>query len=189
MRPTAAWVGGLLLAASTLNAQPRAPRFGLDRAPRAERSFDLEVQDGDVKDVLRMMARAGGVDVVVSERVQGKVNLRFSGARWADAMAAVLQSQGLGAELEGTLLYVDTLAHMKLEAEARAARLAATEALVPLTTRIFVINYARAAELAPRVKALLSERGQVQVDERTNTLIVTDIATRTTRVGALVQSK
>jgi type IV pilus assembly protein PilQ len=112
----------------------------------------------------------------MGETVTGRVTVHLEDARWADAMAAVLQSQGLGADLEGTVLFVDTLEQLARASADRRARADATAALAPLVTRLIPVHHARAAELAPLVKASLSPRGSVRVDERTNTLIVTDIA-------------
>ena len=163
-------------------------RSGLERAPRAFAKVSLKVKDADLRDVLGVLASEGGLDLVVGEGVQGRVTLSLRNARWPDAMASVLQAHGLGFELDGSVLWVDTLGALAQSAQLRAARREAKMELEPLATRIIPVSHARASELAALVRSFLSPRGSVTVDVRTNSLIVTDVAERVARVETLVGS-
>lgn len=174
----------LLLSSGPAAGGPQRP--GLERAPRADAKVSLKVKDADLRDVLGALASEGGLDLVVGEAVQGRVSLSLRDARWPDAMMSVLQAHGLGYELEGTVLWVDTLEALAQNTRLRAARRAGRVELEPLATRIIPVSHARASELAALVRSFLSPRGSVSVDVRTNTLIVTDVAERVARVGTLV---
>src|SRR5262249_19692539 len=93
---------------------------------------------------------------------------------WTDALDAVLASLGLGMERMGTVVRVAPLKVLEEEAKTRAAVKKARADVAPLVTRIIPVNYARAEDLLPHVKALLSPRGSASYDARTNVLIVTD---------------
>lgn len=147
-------------------------------APRAAESkrITLDVVRADIHDVLRILAEKGGLNVVVSDEVQGKVTLKLLNVPWREALDTVLASHGLGQELRGNILRVAPLKRLTEEAEARVRLKQAREEAAPLHTYFIPVNYARAADLLPQVQTQLSPRGKASVDARTNTLIVTDVA-------------
>ena len=143
----------------------------------AEKRITLEVQKADISSVLRVFAELMHVNLVVADDVQGQVTLSLRNVRVSDAFATVLQAKGLGYEKDGKNIYrVAPMAALAHEAQARAKLADAKLQSARLETRFIPVNYADAAELAPQVKALLSPRGTVSVDKRTNTLIIRDIA-------------
>jgi type IV pilus assembly protein PilQ len=145
-------------------------------APRAEpKRITLDVVRADIHDVLRLLADKGGLNVVVSDEVQGKVTLKLRDVPWRQALETVLASQRLGLELQGNVLRVAPLKRLAEEAETRAKLKQAREQVAPLHTYLIPVNYAQASQLLPHVKAQLSPRGTASVDARTNTLIVTDV--------------
>lgn len=168
---------GALAATATAEAAPRKP------VPK----IDLDVRDADVHDVLRLIAEVGRVNLVVADGVSGRVTLKLRAVPWTDALAVVLRTHGLGSEREGGVLLVDTLDNLARTERARADRRAATEALAPLVTVMIPLSYARASEIAPLVAAMLTERGRVTVDARTNVLIVTEVAERAEAVRERVR--
>lgn len=144
--------------------------------PRYEaKRITLDVVRADIHDVLRILAEKGGLNVVVSDEVQGKVTLRLRNVPWRQVLDTVLATNGLGHELRGNVLRVAPLKKLAEEAEARAKLKQSREDTAPLQTYIIPVNYAVASDLLPHVKAQLSPRGTVSVDARTNTLIVTDV--------------
>ncbi len=144
--------------------------------PRAEsKRITLDVVRADIHDVLRMLAEKGGLNLVVSDEVQGKVTLKLRDVPWRQALETVLASNGLGQELHGNVLRVAPLKRLTEEAESRAKLKQAREELAPLHTWFIPVSYAQAAELLPKVQAQLSPRGKASVDARTNTLIITDV--------------
>jgi type II secretory pathway component HofQ len=153
---------GALLAASPALAGP-------------VKRISLDVQNADIHALLRLFAAVSHRNFVVGEEVQGKVTLTLRNVRWEDALDAVLASRGLGMEKRGEIIRVAPLARLDEEAQVRARIRQARQDEAPLVTHFIPVNYARADQLAIQVKSMLSPRGRVAVDERTNTLIVTDV--------------
>jgi type II secretory pathway component HofQ len=135
----------------------------------------LDVVKADVHSVLRLLAEVGRVNLVVADEVQGTVTLRLRDVPWTQALEVVLASRGLGQERLGNVLRVAPLKQLEEEARTRAQLAQSREQVAPLRTWFIPVNYAKAADLLPHVKAQLSPRGSASVDVRTNTLIVTDV--------------
>jgi type IV pilus assembly protein PilQ len=146
-------------------------------AAPAEKRVTLELQKAEVTNVMRVFAELMRVNLVVADDVQGQITISLRNVKVSDAFAAVLQARGLGFEKTGGNIYrVATLKQLADEAQARAKLADAKLANAKLETRLVRVSYASAAELAPQVKAMLSPRGTVSVDARTNTLIIRDVA-------------
>ncbi len=143
-----------------------------------ERRIDLDFQGASVVNALRQLALVGGVNIVIAEDVQGRVTMRLRQVRWSAALDAITRSQGLGVYRSGEILFVDRLERLAAYEQAQLRWRKATEATMPLVTRIIRLSYARADDVAPIIQGLLTERGSVIVDRRTNTLVVTDVASR-----------
>jgi len=142
----------------------------------AEKRITLEVQKGDVQSVLRVFAELMRMNLVVADDVTGQVTLSLRNVRISDAFNTVLNARGLGYEKsDGNILRVAPLATLAAEAEERAKLSEARLKSKRLETRLIRVDYANAADLVPEVKAMLSPRGTVSVDRRTNTLIVRDV--------------
>ncbi|AKI98835.1 Type IV pilus biogenesis protein PilQ [Archangium gephyra] len=156
--------------ALTLAAAP-----AVAKPPQEMKRISLDVTRANVHDVLRMLADKGRLNLVVSEEVQGTVTLKLRDVAWTEALDVVLASRGLGMERRGNILRVASLKTLQAEAEALVRLKEAREQAAPLRTWMIPVNYARASELLPHVRGLLSPRGSVSVDLRTNTLIVTDV--------------
>lgn len=147
----------------------------LAESPRESKRISIDVVRADIHDVLRLLAEKGGLNVVVSDDVQGQVTLRLRDVPWRQALDTVLASRGLGHELKGNVMRVAPMKQLTEEAETRAKLKEAREQEAPLHTYFIPVSYAQASELLPKVQALLSPRGRASVDARTNTIIVTDI--------------
>ncbi|MBM2829580.1 MAG: type pilus assembly protein PilQ [Gammaproteobacteria bacterium] len=142
--------------------------------------LSLNFQDIEVRAVLQLIADFTGLNMVASDSVAGNVTLRLKNVPWDQALDIILKSKGLGIRKDGNVIMVapqeEIAAREKLELEASKQ----IEELAPLHTEFLQVNYAKAGELASLIKAeennLLSERGNVTIDERTNTLIIQDVA-------------
>jgi type IV pilus assembly protein PilQ len=144
-------------------------------APPLKR-ITLEVQRADVTSVLRVFGELMHVNLVMGDDVHGQVTLRLRNVEVRQALDVVLQSQGLGVEKSGDNIYrIAPLSKLAEEATDRAKLADATRRAGKIETRLIRVNYASAADLLPQVKALLSDKGSVTVDARTNTLIVRDV--------------
>lgn len=141
---------------------------------KAEPRVTIDVWQADIHNVLRLIADAGGMNIVVPAEVSGKVTLKLKNVPWPQALETVLASRQLGQVRHGNVIFVDTHARLaesdRASLEARPAHTLSTE----LVTRVIPVHYARAKDLLPLVRALLSARGTVLADERANVLVVTD---------------
>jgi len=142
----------------------------------SSKPISIDVKDADVHNVLRLLADVGQINLVVSDSVSGRVTLKLKNVPWHQALDVVLKARGLGQERNGNVIQVDTLEAFAHRAELEAKMRASEVALAPLITVLIPLSYARAAEIQPLVASRLSARGSVAIDVRTNTLIVTDVA-------------
>jgi len=152
------------------------------------RRIDLDFKDADIHNILRLLSEVGGVNVVTADNVGGTVTIRMRDVPWDQALDVILQAKALGMVRQGNLLRVAPLAQLEQEREAEIARQKQQQQLAPLETRLVPVSYATATDLQPRVRELLTERGSVSVDTRTNMLIVRDIVGNLDNVEDLVRN-
>ncbi len=152
------------------------------------RRIDLDLKDADIHNVLRLLADVGQVNIITADDVQGTVSIRMRNVPWDQALDVVLQSKGLGMVRQGNMIRVAPLAQLEKEREMQLARRQQEVKLAPLETRLIPVSYANAEEVQERVRPMLSERGSIAVDPRTNTLIVRDIAGNLNQVEELTRT-
>jgi endonuclease/exonuclease/phosphatase family metal-dependent hydrolase len=150
---------------------------GPERGPAAggeerEARISLDLKDAPAVDVVRVLAEAGGLQVVFDPGISCRLTMKVDGARWRSVLDATLSACRLGREEEGDVLRVASLS--RLEEEARARRRPEGERRSRPASRIesFRLSYARAQEMAPLLERILAPSGRVTCDARTNTLIV-----------------
>ena len=146
-------------------------------SPSRSRSevISIQVQDAEIRQVLRLLADKSQLNFVVAEEVQGKLTMRLRNVRWQEALKVVLAAKSLGMEQEGNIVRIAPLSRLQEEAVMRANIKKADFWARPLKTHIMKVSYARAEDMAQQVKATLTERGTVMVDSRTNSLIIRDV--------------
>ncbi|MEO6598796.1 MAG: type IV pilus secretin PilQ [Polyangiaceae bacterium] len=152
------------------------------------RRIDLDLKDADVHNVLRLLADVGQVNIVTADNVTGTVTIRMRNVPWDQALDVVLQAKGLGVVQRANMLRVAPLSDLEKERELQIARRQQEVKLAPLETRLIPVSYATAAELQDRAKPLLSERGSIAVDDRTNVMIVRDLAGNLNQIEELTRS-
>ena len=141
--------------------------------------ISLDFVDADLRAVLRALAAQGGLNVVFDNNVQGTIDIVLNEIPWDQAMETILRANKLGYVAEGTIIRIAPLNVLSQEEEERRKLSVARSLAGDLGVRTFSLSYARAQELQPLLtRAVLSPRGQIQVDQRTNTLIVTDLPDR-----------
>lgn len=153
----------------------------------------------ELRTALQLIADFSGINMVVSDSVSGSLSLRLNQVPWDQVLYTVLQTKGLGQQTLGDVLWVAPLVELAAKEKAALEGRAALQALEPLQTRAFAMNYAKAQDLlvplisstgvvsntpAPR---LLSVRGSAMIDVRTNQLFVTDVADKLAQVELLIQ--
>ena len=130
----------------------------------------------------------GQVNIVVADDVKGDVTIKMRDVPWDQALDVVLRSKGLGSVREGNLLRVAPLSFLEKELEAEIARQKQIADVRPTETRLIGVSYADAMHLVEKVRDLLSPRGKVSVDTRTNTLIVSDVSKNLQLIEELVRN-
>ncbi len=168
---------------STTSSQPR----GRGRRWRGER-IDIELQDAPIKDVLLLFADIGRVNIVAGRDVAGSVTMKLTAVPWDQALDIILRSLELGMVREGNVIRVATSEALEGERRAEIERANARVQLKPLQTRLVPISYATVDEMIPKVQSVLSPRGTVTPDSRTNTLIIMDVADNIAIAEQLVAS-
>lgn len=137
--------------------------------------IDLDMVDANIADVLRLLAEVSNLNIIASDDVKGQVSIRLKDVPWDQAFEIILKSKELGSVREGNVVRVAPASKLRQETEAALASKKAQEKLEPLEIKFIPINYAKSDELLKQVKGVLSERGTVEEDKRTNTLIVKDV--------------
>ncbi|HUA25877.1 MAG TPA: type IV pilus secretin PilQ [Steroidobacteraceae bacterium] len=150
----------------------------------------LNFQDISVRAVLQLLMDASGKNIVVSDTVSGSVTLRLQNVPWDQALAIILQTKGLGKVEEGNVILVEPQAELAAREKADLAAQDSVQELEPLRSEYLQVNYAKAADLAALIKgqsnSLMSKRGNVAVDDRTNTLLLQDTPENLEQVNRLV---
>ena len=141
-----------------------------------ETLIDIDVREADVQDVLRLLAEVGGFNLAVDPGVSCKATLKLKQVPWPQVLELVLRTCGLEQERLGeNLVRVASAEEIRKEYEALRKYQEEKALAGPLETRYVRLAYGKARDLAPILSKFLSPRGSVVFDQRTNTLIVTDI--------------
>jgi type IV pilus assembly protein PilQ len=150
----------------------------------------LNFQDIETRAVLQLLADASGQNIVVSDSVTGNVTLRLQNVPWDQALDIVLRTKGLDKRKQDNVIIVAPQAELAAREKAELAAHKDVQELAPLRSEYLQVNYAKAADMAALIKgqtnSLLSPRGSVAVDARTNTLLLQDTADRLSDIRRLV---
>ncbi len=159
--------------------------------------LSLNFQDIEVRAILQILADFTGLNIVVSDTVKGNLTLRLQNVPWDQALDIIMRTKGLAMRQNGNVIFIapteEIAAREKLDLESRRT----VEELVPLRTEIIQVNYAKAEDLAGLLKkkggekdqqqqSILSPRGTVEFDPRTNTLIVKDVPDKLAEIRDLI---
>jgi len=151
----------------------------------------LNFQDIETRAVLQLLAETSGQNIVVSDSVQGNVTLRLQNVPWDQALDIVLRTKGLDKRQEGNVVYVAPAEELAARERQLLESQKSLVELAPLRTEYLQVNYAKAGDLAALIRtqgkaSLMSDRGSIAVDERTNTLLLQDTADRLADIRKLV---
>jgi type IV pilus assembly protein PilQ len=161
-------------------------------------ALTLNFQDIEVRAVLQLLAEISGLNVVVSDTVSGNVTLRLDSVPWDQALDIILTTKGLDMRQVGTVVLVAPAAEIAARERQELETKRDIQELAPLRLEFLQVNYAKASDLATLLTAtagrgagtgargMLSERGSVSIDERTNTLLINDTSDRIADVRRLV---
>jgi type IV pilus assembly protein PilQ len=149
--------------------------------------FGMNFKDLDLKDFFRLIHEISGLNVVLDPSVKGSVTIVLDDVPWDQALAIVLDNNGLACTLQGNVLRIATMDTMKVEAEARRAQQDAQALAVPKQTITRYLSYGHAKDAATVIKKFLSARGDVVADERSNALVIEDIPSVLPKVEDLIR--
>lgn len=153
-------------------------------APRVIKTLSLT--NADIRSVLMYLSSYGGVNIVASPRVEGTVTVRLSNITWREALDIILNTYNLVGVESKNYIRVINAEDYYLEKSAEEKHLQEQEQMKPLKTHIISVKYNVADEIQSAVKGLLSPRGTVDVDKRTNSLIIRDLPEVLGRIDELI---
>jgi len=156
-----------------VGAETQEGRISLHRSPVNGDRFSMEFRDADVKDVLRAIGQERRLNLVVSDDIAGKLTLSFQQVTLAEAFEAILKMENLVKVQEGAIT--------------RVIQSPFTDGEGQLVTRMVAIQFATAKELSEPIKGLLSKKGSLSADARTNTLIVRDVPESVERIAEIIK--
>ncbi|NVB82035.1 MAG: type IV pilus secretin PilQ, partial [Kofleriaceae bacterium] len=188
---TAPAVGGFGAASTPVTQQSvsQVPPAGQQGA-RGRRVYhgatvDLHFKDAPIHDLLRILSDTGNVSIVVPDTIDAKVTLDLKRVPWDQALDIILESHGLWYRRSGNIYRIDSRKILDAEDEAEAARRAAAVAAEMPRPEVVTLNYASADELRQKLEGMLSPKGRIEVDGRTNALIINDVGANREQIARL----
>jgi type IV pilus assembly protein PilQ len=163
---------------------PQPPTFAADIPGTGQKQYvghpiNFDFEDADLRAVLRVFANESGLNMIIDPQVQGRVNVLLNDVPWDQALDQILRSNKLGYTVEGNILRIAPLSVLADEQAEQRKLVEARSLAGELRVQTFPLSYAKGDALSPLLtKSALSARGQIQVDARTNTLIITDLPDR-----------
>jgi type IV pilus assembly protein PilQ len=162
----------------------------------------LNFQDIDVRSVLQLLADTSGQNIVVSDSVTGNLTLRLQNVPWDQALDIVLRTKGLDKRRQDNVIIIGPTEELATREKAELAAHKEVQELAPLRSEFLQANYAKVSDLAKMIRptgaqagggaggrnSMLSPRGSLSIDERTNTLMVQDTVENLAEIRRLVQT-
>src|ERR1700676_1662118 len=149
--------------------------------------ISVNLKDVDLKDFFRLIHEISGLNVVLDPMVHGNLTIVLDDVPWDQALDIVLKNNDLSRQLDGNVLRIATVDTLKKEAENRRAQIDAEALAVDKVSITRFLSYAHAKDVLLPVKKFLSQRGDVVADERTNSLIVSDIPAVLPQIDRIIQ--
>ena len=175
----------------TIEKDNKTKKFGEEKVYQGE-PITLNFQDIPIRSVLQIIADTNNFNLVTSDSVSGNITLRLEGTPWDQALDVVLRVKGLDKRTEGSILMVAPAEELAAREAKELQAMRQVEELEPLYSEYMQLNYAKAEEFADLLKteinSIISNRGNVSVDVRTNTLIIKDTAKSIENVRRMVET-
>jgi type IV pilus assembly protein PilQ len=149
----------------------------------------MDFQGVDLRSVLRTFAEISGLNMVIDPDVQGTVDIVLTDVPWDQALEVILRGNQLDYTVDGTIVRIAKVDTLRREQDSRTQLAQSAAQAGVLAVRTYTLSYAKADQAAPLIRsAVLSQRGNVQIDARTNTLIITDLPARLETVNQLLST-
>ena len=168
------------------NYQPRA--MAESQTQFTGEPISLDLKDADIKDVFRTISQLTQLNIVVDPEVHGTVTVQLEDVPWDQALDLILKQNSLGYVLENNIMRIATTQKLQAEQADRARLMEARQAAEPTRTVIKKLSYAKASDMTATVKSVMSKRGDIVVDTRTNTMIIREIPTYLPAVLQLIEN-
>ncbi len=153
--------------------------------------ISLNFQNIDIRAILQIIADFSGFNIITNDTVKGNITLRLQNVPWDQALDIILKSKGLGKRQSGNVFLVGPAEQIAASEKVELEGLKQVEDLGPMKSELIQVNYASAPNLATILKdkatSLLTSRGTVTVDKRTNTLLIQDVDSRLSEIKALLK--
>ncbi len=158
---------------ATEAAEPAAetPQAAAPAPPSAEGLISVDFKDADIRQVLRIISLKSGVDIVAGTDVEGLVTIKLTNVPWEQALDIIVRTYGFAYERKGRIVRV--MSKEALEEE-------------PLATEVFALDYAKAKDVPGVIQDIMSDRGKIKFDERTNTVIVSDVPASLSQIREVI---
>ena len=184
---------------ATLQEEPIAQRgqipisfetktIGGGETPYNGKPLSLDFKDADIKDIFRFISDFSGLNVVLDPTVSGKITIKLTEVPWDQALDIILKNNGLGMVYENNVIRIATTQKLATEEANRRRLQEEKELAVPLKTITRALSYAKAQDLSGIIGKVMSKRGEVITDDRTNTLVLTDIPDRFDIITNLIET-
>jgi type IV pilus assembly protein PilQ len=149
--------------------------------------ISVNLKDVDLKDFFRLIHEISGLNVVLDPMIHGTLTIVLDDVPWDQALDIVLKNNDLSRQLDGNVLRIATVDTLRKEAENRRAQIDAEALAVDKVTITRFLSYAHAKDLLIPLKKFISGRGDIVADERTNSIIVSDIPAVLPQIDRLIQ--
>ena len=149
--------------------------------------ISVNLKDVDLKDFFRLIHEISGLNVVLDPMIHGNLTIVLDDVPWDQALDIVLKNNDLSRQLDGNVLRIATVDTLRKEAEGRRAQIDAEALAVDKVSITRFLSYAHAKDVLLPVKKFLSQRGDIVADERTNSIIVSDIPAVLPQIDRIIQ--
>ncbi|HKQ96262.1 MAG TPA: type IV pilus secretin PilQ, partial [Candidatus Polarisedimenticolia bacterium] len=173
-----------------LSMGPRADvRAISDNGPKyTGKRISLNFKDADLKDVFRLFHEITGYNIVLDPTVSGSLTIVLENVPEDQALDIILKNNGLDKVFDNNVIRIASTQKLATEAAARKALIEANELEQEPVTFTRKLSYAKSKDVVPIIKKIMSKRGDVIMDDRTNTLIITDLADRKEPITRLIDN-
>ena len=160
---------------------------------REGKLISINFQDIPVRNVLQLIADYNDFNLVVSDSVSGNLTLRLDGVPWQQVLDIILQVKGLDKRVDGNVILVAPRAELDLREQQALEKSRLEQELGELKSEIIKINFAKATDIADMIggdgtASMLSDRGSITIDERTNSLLIRELAENISVIREIIES-
>jgi type IV pilus secretin PilQ/predicted competence protein len=148
--------------------------------------ISMKFKDADLRDVILYLGHFAGLNVVFDPDVRGTVTCDLQDVPWDQALDIILRLNKMGKTIDGNVLRIAPIAVLTREDEEQRKLQESKELAGPVQVKVFDLSYAKAGDVEGLLKSKISQRGEIIVDERTNTLIISDVVDRIETLEKLI---